>query len=142
MYGSTQLSAVYMGSTPIWTAAPDYVLTLGPGRWQRNGTGGCTRGNRFEVYVNGIHNIDVSRSYNVQYQNEQGQWIGDLDFWLADVQTVTNVPFDTRIPYLYICVNSTSPNVTTRMRYKLSDGTVMDWSYNYSFLKESEIEDA
>ena len=140
-YGGTQLSAVYKGSTPIWTAAPDYVLTLGACRWQRNGAGGCTRGSRYEVTVTGIHNIDdPGRTYNVQYQNDFAQWIGDADRWVADPAT-PNVNFDFRTTF-YICVSSASGGVTTRMRYKLSDGTVMDWSYGYAVLKESEDEDA
>ena len=135
MYGGTQLSAVYKGSTPIWTAAPDYVLTLGRGRYVRNGTAGCTRGNRYDVYVTGIHNIDdPGRTYNAQYQTTPGNWLGDPDRWMDDHAT-PNVNFDMRT-VLYAC--NAGGSVTTRMRYKLSDGTVMDWSYNYVVLKESE----
>ena len=141
-FGSTPLSAVYMGSTNIWQATPDPVLTLTGSRWQRNGSGGCTRGNRYEVYIQGIHNIeDPGRAYAAQYKNDYLQWIGDENYYLADVFTWPNVPFDLRTQ-LYVCQSNTSGSPSCRMRYKLSDGTITEWSYLYSTYKEeSEIED-
>lgn len=139
MYGSTQLSAVYMGNTQIWAATPDPVLTITSGRWVRNGAGGCTRGNRYEVYITGIHNIeDTEREIVTQYLNSQGSWIGDADAYYLDVFTQPNVNFDLRT-FQYICVTNSSGSPTVRMRYKLSDGTITEWA-TWSPTKEEESE--
>ena len=137
--GSTPLSAVYMGSTNIWTATPDPVLTITSGRWVRNGTGGCTRGNRYEVYITGIHNIeDTGRELVTQYLNDFGSWSGDANAFVLDTFTQPNVNFDLRT-FDYQCVSSVGGSPTVRMRYKLSDGTITEWA-TWSPTKEEESE--
>jgi hypothetical protein len=135
MYGDTQLSAVYKGDTKIWEAKSVYTLTLGAARWVRNGTGGCTRGNRYELYITGIHNIDLVREYECNYL-QGGIWITGT--WRNDTFTLPNVNFDLRT-LDYMCTNSAGSAPTARMRFRLSDGTVTSWSYTTTFL-ESEIE--
>lgn len=136
MYGDTQLSAVYKGDTKIWEAKPVYTLTLGAARWVRNGTGGCTRGNRYDLYIQGIHNIDLVREYQAQYVNGAHWTTGT---WRPDSFTAPNVNFDLRTGEYY-CTSSTGSAPTARMRFRLSDGTVTSWSYTTTFL-EREIED-
>ena len=125
--GSTQLSAVYMGSTNIWKATPDPVVTLTSSRWLRNGAAGCTRGSRYEVWFTGIHNIDdAGRTMVTQYFNNTN-WVGDENAWRPDICTLPNVPFDCNSTQ-YMCVNSVSSSPIVRMRFKLSDGTITDWA--------------
>ena len=154
MYGSTQLSAVYKGSTLIWDGvAGELVLTRAYFKLSGNSSG-CTRGtNRFDLRVLGTHTYDdPGRSYNIQYDLNNGfGWQGSESNWVDDIYTTTGVPFD--VWGAPLCTNTSTPEFNTwcRMRFKLSDGTETEWSYFMAakatdvipveILQESEIPD-
>ena len=148
--GSTDLSAVYKGSALIWDGvAGELVLTRA--YFDYKSSSGCSRGqSKFNLRVLGTHTYDEpGRQYNVQY-NLTGGWQGSDSNWIIDTFTTPGVPFD--VVGSSICMSSSSGQINTncRMRFKLSDGTVTNWSYYFmsgttdipaDVLQESEIED-
>ena len=130
--GSNQLSAVYKGSTLIWTAsAGDLVLTRAYFKYMPS-SGGCQRGqSAFHLRVLGTHTYDdPGRQYNIQYNLNNGLvWEGSESNWVDDLSTTPGVPFDVR--GANYCTTTSTPefDTTCRMRFRLSDGIVTDWSY-------------
>ena len=135
MYGGTQLSAVYKGTTPIWTATSGKInsLVLNNTEYRRApANGGCTRGTRYDLAFQGIHEIDdPGRQYCCQYWNKTiGVWepASAETMWADDWVTQPGVPFDFRCTWIYACSASGTPGrVQGRMRFRLSDGTEGDW---------------
>ena len=148
--GSTQLSAVYKGSTLIWDdVAGELVLTRAYFKYQPSSSG-CTRGqSRYDLRVLGTHTYDdPGRQYNIQYDLSNGfGWQGSESNWVTDMSTTPGVPFD--IFGGPLCINTSTPEFDTkcRMRFRLSDGTVTAWSLYpvvtmdipLNILQESEI---
>lgn len=151
-FGSTDLSAVYKGSTLIWDGVSgELVLTRAYFKLD-NSNSGCTRGqSRYNLRVLGTHTYDdPGRQYNIQYDLSNGfGWQGSESNWVNDIYTTPGVPFD--IFGAPLCINTSTPEFNTkcRMRFKLSDGTVTEWSFFMSattdipleVLQESEIPD-
>ena len=131
-FGSTDLSAVYKGSTLIWDGvAGELVLTRA--YFKRNSSSSaCTRPlTRYDLRVVGTHTYDdPGRQYNIQYNLNNGLvWEGSESNWVDDLSTTPGVPFDVR--GANYCTTTSTPefDTTCRMRFRLSDGIVTDWSY-------------
>ena len=137
MHGSTQLSAVYKGATPIWVPVHDNEkinsLILNNTEYRKApSNGGCTRGTRYDLAFQGIHNLDdPTREYCCQYFDKtNNQWVptNPENYWAADGVTQPGVPFDFRCTWIYACSPSGTPGrVQGRMRFRLPDGTVGNW---------------
>ena len=149
MYGGTQLSAVYKGATPIWTATVEKLnsLVLSNTNYRRApSNGGCTRGTRYDLAFQGIHNLDdPGRQYCCQYFNKlNSQWepLSADTYWENDAATQPGVPFDFRCTWIYSCSPSGTPGrVQGRMRFRLSDGTVGEWKLSPPALYTSDEEE-
>ena len=151
-FGSTDLSAVYKGSTLIWDGvAGELVLTRAYFKFRKSSSA-CTRGlSRFDLRVLVTHTYDdPGRQFNIQYDLNNGVgWQGSESNWVSDIYTTPGVPFD--VYGAGVCLNTSSDefNVPCRMRFKLSDGTVTNWSYIHvrshevppDLVFESELED-
>lgn len=151
-FGSTDLSAVYKGSTLIWDGVAGELLLTRAYFKLNNSSSGCTRGtSRFDLRVLGTHTYDdPGRQYNIQYDLNNGfGWQGSESNWVSDTYTTPGVPFD--IFGAPLCINTSTAefNVPCRMRFKLSDGNVTNWSYVHvrshevplDLVFESELED-
>ena len=133
--GSTDLSAVYKGSTLIWTGASDPPsVQLGNTYYKKApSSGGCTRGNRYDLHFAGVHNIDdPGREVVCQYfEPRLGQWspVDYEPYWSPDDFMQPGVSFDFRCFYIYQCGSSGTPSRHQgRMKFRLSDGTETEWA--------------
>ena len=148
MYGSTQLSAVYKGHRLIWQGVggtPNSLQLVDTYYKKAPSSGGCTRGNRYDLHFHGAHTIeDPGREFTCQYFNSYSmQWLpADYDiYWVLDTFTTPGVGFDFRCTWIYNCGSSgTPPRVQGRMRYRLSDGTELDWAYSPPALFDADEE--
>ena len=138
MYGSTQLSAVYKGATPIWTATvepdPTLSLQLTNSYYKQSSSqpGGCSSGIRYDLEFEGIHNLnDPGRMFTCQCWNEaHGNWTpANPDaYWTADTFTQPGVPFSFPCDWLIYCTALGTPDRKQgRMRFRSSAGKVGDW---------------
>lgn len=138
MYGGIQLSAVYKGNTLIWkgdSITPNTLQLVTTYYKKAPSSGGCTRGNRYDLHFHGVHNIeDPGRQVTCQYWEPRlAQWspTNYEDFWSLDTFTQPGVSFDFRCYWIYQCGSSGTPSRHQgRMRYRLSDGTQLDWAYS------------
>ena len=134
--GNTQLSAVYKGSVLIWKeggggGGGDTTLTAS--YWRDTGSsGGCTRPLRqYRHRLEGTHTVtDPGRQFQGSYLSEgsTSRWIDGA--WLDGSTVAPNVPF-TIASGLASCFNQSAGqqfNAKGRLRWKLSDGTVTEWS--------------
>lgn len=145
MYGGTPLSAVYKGSTPIWTP-PAYYVTVTDTYYVKTSSGSCTRGTRYDMQFEGIHNVDhPDREVAFQYFNPSTlKWVPeDLSGrWQKDSvypNTQPNVNFSFRCYYIYKCSSTPNPaREQGRMRIRLPDGTEFWGESRPAFYDSSE----
>lgn len=135
--GSTQLGAVYKGSTQIWKAVtipPESTLT---GTYWSDPVA-VDGADTYTLLFAGIHNIqDVPALYCFEYRHPSLGWhIANVDridgewsvaYWPPDV------PFEIKSAAT-VGLSPGSPNTYPpypgRIKYKLSDGTITEWAYS------------
>ena len=149
-FGNTDLSAVYKGSTQIWTAAPDLSLVLNNTFFVKNPSSSvCTRGSRYDLAFQGIcYSDDPSFEIVCQYYSSLNNgWIpaGDLSaYWsLGSIWGIQSaVPFNFSCTYIYTCNSSGTPaRFQGRMKARTSDGNETEWAYSppTSFKEGEEV---